>query len=346
MPTIIDTPPATAAPQLPIDPLPGHRLSLQRIAEAARSLDPVFRNTPQFDCEPLSAALGAPLRLKLETLNPIRSFKGRGADCFARQHAARLAGRTLVCASAGNWGQALAYVGRARGWPVVVFGATGANPLKVERMRALGAEVRLVGSDFGAAKAAARHWAAEAGAVFVEDGAEAAIAEGAGSIGVELVPAGTSANFDTLLLPLGDGALLGGVARWVKAAAPQVRVIGVCAAGADAMATSWRAGRVVERDAVHTIADGIAVRQPVAQSVADLQGLVDDVLLVSDVAIERAMRLLFREAGLVGEPAGVAGIAAILEHPALRDGQRLASVLCGSNLTQDQVARWLIDPPP
>lgn len=341
MTTIIDTPPAVALRRPVTDPLPNHRLSLERIAEAARTIDPVFRHTPQFECEPLSAALGASLLLKLETLNPIRSFKGRGADCFVRQHAAQLAGRTLVCASAGNWGQALAYVGRARGWPVVVYGATTANALKVERMRALGAEVRLIGQDFGAAKAEARRWAAEHGAVFVEDGAEAAIAEGAGSIGVELVPGDRPPAFDALLLPLGDGALLGGVARWIKAVAPQMQVIGVSAVGADAMAASWRAGRVIERDAVHTIADGIAVRQPVPQSVADLQGLVDDVLLVSDAAIERAMRLLFREAGLVGEPAGVAGIAAILDHDALRDGRRLASVLCGSNLTQDQVTRWL-----
>jgi threonine dehydratase len=97
---------------------------------------------------------------------------------------------------------------------------------------------------------------------------------------------------------------------------------------------------VVERAAVHTIADGIAVRVPVPEAVADMHGTVDEVLLVSEDAIERAMRLTFQHAGLVVEPAGVVGIAALLDHPALRGG-RAATVLCGSNLTADQVARWL-----
>ena len=106
------------------------------------------------------------------------------------------------------------------------------------------------------------------------------------------------------------------------------------------MAASWHEGRVIERAAVATIADGIAVRVPVPEAVADLRGTVDEVLLVSDDAIERAMRLVFQHAGLLVEPAGVAGLAALLEHPGLREG-RAATVLCGSNLSDEQVARWL-----
>ena len=144
-----------------------------------------------------------------------------------------------------------------------------------------------------------------------------------------------------MLLPLGNGALLTGVGRWIKAHAPAVQVIGVAAAGADAMAASWQAGRVVDRDAVHTIADGIAVRRPVPEAVADMAGTVDDVLLVDEPAIERAMRLIYTCAGLVVEPAGVVGIAALLAHASALRGRRLATVLCGSNLTDAQMARWL-----
>lgn len=100
---------------MPIINTPSHRLSLDNIARAARLVDPIFLNNPQFECEPLSAALGATaLLLKVETHNPLRSFKGRGVDFFMLENAERLAGRTLVCATAGNWGQAMAYVCRAR----------------------------------------------------------------------------------------------------------------------------------------------------------------------------------------------------------------------------------------
>jgi threonine dehydratase len=314
-----------------------HRLSLARIGRAASLIDPIFKDTPQYDCEPLSQALGVSLTLKIETLNPLRSFKGRGADFFAHEHAARLAGRTLVCASAGNFGQAMAWVCRARGWPLVVFVSTLANPLKVQRMQALGAEVHVAGADFDAAKQEALRFCEERAACFVEDGREAAIAEGAGTIARELL---SSPRFDTLLLPLGNGALLTGAGRWMKAHAPHVQVVGVGAAGADAMAASWRAGCCIERQRTDTIADGIAVRVPIPEAVVDMRGTVDDVLLVPDDAIRRAMRLLFVHAGLVVEPAGAAGVAALLEYPALRAG-RLATVLCGGNVTPAQAADWL-----
>ena len=315
-----------------------HRLSLDNIALAASVVNPVFLNSPQFDCEPLSAALGAPLLLKVETQNPLRSFKGRGADFFMHQNAERLADRALVCATAGNWGQAMAYVCCARKWPLVVYSATTANAYKVERMRALGAEVRLYSDDFDRAKEEAKRFCDNSGAYFVEDGCEASIAEGAGTIGRELLAAPA---FDTVLVPLGNGALLTGTGRWIKAHAPGVRVVGVCAEGADAMAASWHKGRTVNRGMADTIADGIAVRMPIAQALADMKGAVDDVLVVSDQAMERAMRMLFTHAGLMVEPAGVVGVAAVLEHAALRT-QRLATVLCGSNLTGEQVARWLM----
>src|SRR5262245_59304628 len=130
------------------------RLRLERIEEAARRIAPELRDTPQYVCEPLAERLGCRLTLKVETLNPIRSFKGRGADFFVSS--LRAPERGLVCASAGNFGQAMAYACRPRKIPCVVYAAVRANPLKIERMRALGAEVRLSGEDFDAAKDAAR----------------------------------------------------------------------------------------------------------------------------------------------------------------------------------------------
>lgn len=314
-----------------------HRLALANIEEAARVIDPVFTNSPQFASDALNDQLGLELVCKVETINPIRSFKGRGADYFV-QHLASDA-TWLVCASAGNFGQGLAYAARKRGLRLTVFAAETANPLKIERMKRLGAEVKIAGHDFDAAKDQAREFAAAGGARFVEDGREAALAEGAGTIGLEL--ARWPRPFDAVLVPLGNGALLAGVGRWLKAAAPPTRVIGVCAAGAPAMEQSWRAGRMIVTPRAATIADGVAVRAPVAEALQDLRPIVDDILLVDEKIIVEAMRLLFGALGLMVEPAGAVGVAALLAHRAQFASQSLATILCGGNLTDEQARRWL-----
>ena len=209
-------------------------------------------------------------------------------------------------------------------------------------MRALGAEVRLLGTDFDTAKAGAREFAAATGATMVEDGFDPAIAEGAGSIAVELLARGEA--WDAIVVPVGDGALLGGVSRWIKAASPSTQVVGVVAGGASAFARSWRnghGGEIVVDAASATIADGIAVRAPIAQAVADLHGIVDDFVEVDDAMMIRAMQAAHRHAGLVLEPAGAAGIAAVLADPQRFAGTRLATVLTGGNLTPQHMHEWL-----
>jgi len=308
------------------------RLSLAHIREAAQTIDPVFRNSPEVVIE----GLGCSLTLKVEIANPLGCFKGRGADFYA----GRLADRTpLVCASAGNFGLALAYVCRKRGLPLIIFAARTASPFKVERMRALCSDVRLEGDDFDAAKIAARAMAGESGARWVEDGAVPEIAEGAGSIAIELFESGRV--FDDLLVPLGGGALLNGVARWVKAVSPATRVIGVQSRGAPAMAESFHAGRLVSHAQVHSIADGIAVRAPIPEALEDMRGVVDDVLLVQDSSLIEAMKLLHRHAGLVVEPSGAAGAAALLEAGDGFAGRNVATIVTGGNLSPAQAREWL-----
>ncbi|MFI9814139.1 threonine ammonia-lyase [Saccharothrix variisporea] len=303
-------------------------IDLDNIARAAEIIDPVFRDTPQYVDEQLCAALGRRVLVKVETTNPLRSFKGRGADFLA---STLPAGQPVVCASAGNFGQAVAYAGRNHGFPVEVFVSDRAVPDKVRRMRLLGAVVHEVPGDFTGAKAVARAHAAETGAVFVEDGREPAVCEGAGTIAVELLRAGVS--LDSVVVPLGDGALITGMARWLKHHSPHTRVVGVCAEGAPALAHAW-AGRVwdgpVWDGPVDTIADGIAVRVPVPESVTRVRELVDDVVLVSDDAIRAAADLALRTLGLVLEPAGAAGLAGLVAHDL--PGETTATVLTGSNV--------------
>jgi len=334
--------PASARAELIDATRPARRLSLARIDEAARRIDPVFLDTPQLVCEPLSDRIGAAVTLKVETVNPIRSFKGRGTSLFVADLADRRDGSraSLVCASAGNFGQGLAHACRRAGLSLVVYAAENASPLKIARMRALGAEVRLFGHDFDAAKDAAERWAAEAGAELVIDGLAPAISEGAGTIARELLASGQA--YDAIYVPVGNGALINGMARWIKARSPATRVIGVCSRGAPVMAEAFRAGRVdaPSTSLPDTIADGIAVRVAIPEAVTDMAGVVDDMVVVGDAALIEAMRLVHEHAGLVVEPAGVAGLAALLSTSSVA-GASVATVLCGGNLTPEQVRAWL-----
>ena len=275
--------------------------------------------------------------LKVETINPIRCFKGRGTDWFVSRLPAE--SNKLVCASAGNFGQGLAYAARKRGFHLVIFAAQTANPLKVERMRQLGADVRFFGEDFDGAKEEARRFAEATGAQFVEDGREPAVTEGAGTIATELCR--WPSRFDVALVPLGDGALVGGIGRWMKAHSPGTRIVAVCSSGAPAMALSLQQHRVVSIESASTIADGIAVRVPVPEAVHHLEGLVDEVVLVDDDALIRSMQLVFKYHGLVIEPAGVAGVAAAMVYRERFQDTQVVTPLTGGNITSEQVQQWL-----
>ncbi|MEU9840303.1 pyridoxal-phosphate dependent enzyme [Actinomadura sp. NPDC048032] len=310
-------------------------LDVARIEQALRVIDPVFLNTPQYLDEQLCRALGGrAVTVKLETANPVRSFKGRGADLMLSTLAP---GTPVVCASSGNFGQAVAYAGRARGMPVEVFVPETVNPGKRERMETFGARVVAAGPDGSSAReAAAAHAGRHPDRVHLQDGVQAAIAEGAGTIGAELTrgaPAG--ACFDAVVLPVGDGALINGVARWMKEHAPGTRIVGVNAEGAPSMAESLRAGRAVRAGRARTFADGIAVRRPTEASVRRARVLVDEMVLVTDEAIADAMELAARTLGIVLEPAGAAGLAAIAGGAV--PGDRLATVLTGANPRPEQV---------
>jgi threonine dehydratase len=301
-----------------------HRLSLVQIADASRFIEPVFLNTPQFESEALGEALGCRVVVKVETLNPIGSFKARGAHFMT----AKLVGRPhLVCATAGNFGQGMAHAARARRMPITLFVSTDADPVKVKRMRALGADVRAVEGNGDDPHRAAQAFAAEHSAMLVEDGREPAIAEGAGTIGVELLR--WPEPFGAVVVPLGDGALLGGVARWLKAHSPRTQMIGVCASGSPAMHLSWQQGRVVSTERPQTIAHGLAIQTPFAEAVANLKMLADDILLVDDEALRVAMHLVQKELGLVLEPSGAAGIAALMTHSDRFRDTLVATILTG-----------------
>jgi threonine dehydratase len=310
------------------------RLSLARIEEAASTVDPVFLRSPQYRWDWFSAHYGVDLYLKVETLNPIRSFKGRGTSFFlSRRHKET---PRLVTASAGNFGQGLAYAARRYGVAVDIFAAETASPVKLEAMRRFGATLHLQGEDFDGAKAAGKEWAAEQGLFFAEDGQEVEFAEGAGTIAIEL----EHLDLDILVVPLGNGALFSGIGCWMKAHSPRTRIVGVCAAAAPSMEQSWRRGGTVVRTATaNTIADGIGVREPIADAVADVQECMDDCLIIGDRRIREAMRFLLHQSGLVVEASGAIGVAAATLMAKEWRNLRVATILCGGNLTSEQIQK-------
>ncbi|MEW2556084.1 pyridoxal-phosphate dependent enzyme [Streptomyces zhihengii] len=314
------------------------RLDLDRIRAARRIIDPVFLDTPLYRCEALEPGLGCAVSIKLETANPVRSFKARGTELVAGLLAGG-ASPAAVCASAGNLGQALAWSGRDRGIDVTVVASRSAARVKLDRIRALGARLELVDGDHEMARERATAIARHDGIRLVEDSLDVETCEGAATIGLEL--AHTAPAFDTVLIALGGGALATGVGHVVKALLPGVEVICVQPRGAPAMTRSWHARRVVTTESADTIADGVAGRRPIPEVLDDLLLVADDAVLVEEASIITGMRLLLDHAGLVVEPSAALGIAAILENRDRFAGRHVVTIVCGGNVDMDDYRQWV-----
>ncbi|WP_246098038.1 threonine ammonia-lyase [Streptomyces botrytidirepellens] len=315
------------------------RLDTDRIRAARRVIDPIFLDTPLYRCEALEPGLGCAVSIKLETANPVRSFKARGTEVVASALADGGGSRAVVCASAGNLGQALAWSGRDRGLDVTVVASRFATVTKLDRIRALGARLELVDGDHEMARERAAAIARYDGIRLVEDSLDIETCEGAATIGLELVA--TAPSFDTVLIALGGGALATGVGHVVKALAPDVEVVCVQPLGAPAMTRSWRGRRVVTTDSTDTIADGVAGRRPIPAVLDDLLVVADDAVLVQEASIIAGMRMLLDHAGLVVEPSAALGIAAVLEDRDRFAGRPVATIVCGSNVDVDAYRGWV-----
>lgn len=314
------------------------RLDTARIRAARQVIAPVFLDSPLYRCEALEPGLGCTVSIKLETANPVRSFKARGTEVVA----SLLAGsgsRAVVCASAGNLGQALAWSGRGRGLDVTVVASRYATVAKLDRIRALGARLELVDGDHELARERAAAVARYDGIWLVEDSLDIETCEGAATIGLELVD--TVPVFDAVLIALGGGALATGVGHVVKDLAPEVEVICVQPAGAPALTHSWRQRRVVTTDSTNTIADGVAGRRPIPAVLDDLLLVADDAVLVQEASIIAGMQMLLDHASLVVEPSAALGIAAILEDRDRFAGRHVVTIVCGSNVDVDAYQRWV-----
>lgn len=282
----------------------------------------------------LSDRVGADVHLKLEGVLPTGSFKVRGALYALWTHTRERSVSEVVAASTGNHGAAVAWAARELGVAAQVFVPVSANAVKVERIKSLGARLTEVGADIEEARRAAESHAVRPGALLLDDATDAHVPVGAGTIGLELLE--QLGDFETVYVPVGDSALIRGVAAAVKVHRPNVRVVGVQAVGAPAYYRSWQSGHVVTTATADTIADGLATTRPTEANVVAVRSLVDEMVLVTEDQMRDAMQLLLTSDDVVAEPAAASSVAALLEAPRARSGPVVA-LITGRNVAPELV---------
>lgn len=291
---------------MPIQP------DIKKIREAQTFLKKYFVPTRLIPAPFLSRSTGKKVYLKLETELPTGSFKVRGAFYALAERMKEGSVREVVASSTGNHGAAVAYAAKEFGIAARTFLPVNCNSVKRGRIAALGAEIVESGrSDLASAFQMAAEYAKQPEVYFLNDATDTDLPAGPATIACEILEQLPKAT--AIVVPMGDTALIRGIAAAAKQMSPQVRVIGVQAERAPAYCLSWKAGKVVGTETCDTIADGLATRTPEAANVRDIRSLVDDVVLVSEEQMLRAIEALLVEEHVLAEPAGAASTAALLK---------------------------------
>jgi threonine dehydratase len=300
----------------------------QGIAATYRVIAPFIRRTPVMEVDGADFGLGAFCALfKLELLQHAGSFKARGA--FANLLLREVPAAGVVAASGGNHGVAVAYAARRLGKPARIFVPSVASPVKMARIRELGADLSVAGERYADALAQSQEWAQARGALQVHAFDQAETLLGQGSVGLEFES--QQAQLDTLLIAVGGGGLIGGVAAWY---AGDIRIIGIEPEAAPTLERALAAGRPVDAEAGGIAADSLAPKKVGELMFPIAQRHVERVILVTDAAIQTAQQMLWNSLRIVTEPGGAAAFAALLSggyQP--RAGERVGVLLCGANTT-------------
>ncbi len=307
--------------------------TLDDIEKARVTIAGVARVTPMETSQFLAEVLGSPVHLKCENLQRTGAYKVRGAYNRLSTLTAEQRAAGVVAASAGNHAQGVALAARELGIPATIFTPVGVALPKLQATRHYGAEVVLRGHSVEEALSAAKDFANRTGAVFIPPFDHPAVIAGQGTLGLEILDQVPDA--DTVVVPIGGGGVISGIALAVKGIAERtgrsIRVIGVQAENAAAYPSSIEAGEPVTVHTKPTIADGIAVARPGDLNFPIIRDLVDDIVTVSDDDVARALLVLLERAKLVVEPAGAVGVAAIMSG-AVRDTGRTVVLLSGGNI--------------
>lgn len=311
--------------------------SLVRIREAQKFLAKYFAPTRLVPAPFLSQRTGKNVYLKLETELPTGSFKVRGAFYALAHRMKKFKVREVVASSTGNHGAAVAYAAKEFDVRAKIFLPVNCNPVKRERIASLGAAiVESGGNDLASAFQSAVKYAKQPGVYFLNDATDADLLPGPATIACEILEQLPRAT--AMVVPVGDTALIRGVAAAAKQIAPSVRIIGVQAERAPAYYLSWKEGKAIGTQTCDTIADGLATRTPEAANVRDVRNLVDEIVLVSEDQMLRAVEMLLVEEHVVAEAAGAASTAALLKSSdGCGDGPVL--IVSGANISREVLKR-------
>jgi threonine dehydratase len=315
---------------------------LADVLAARQRIAPYLRATALYRYPVLEAMTGAEVWVKHENHQPVGAFKVRGGVNLVSQLDAEERQRGVIAASTGNHGQSVAYAAELFGVRAVICVPEQANPVKVESMEALGAEVVFHGRDFDDAREFCEKQATEHGYRYIHSGNEPSLIAGVATCTVEILEA--QPDTEVIVVPVGGGSGAAGACVVAKAVRPSIEVIGVQSEAAPAAYRSWRAGTLME-DTTSTFAEGLATRTAFELPQRILGELLDDFVLVSEDALEDATRLMIEKTRNLVEPAGAAALAAVLGSRQRFAGRKVALVCSGGNISPAQLARlWAHGP--
>jgi threonine dehydratase len=312
--------------------------TLKGVYDAKRVIAGYLKPTPLYYSRHLSRKLGCELYLKLENLQPTRAFKVRGGINYMNNTKQDAAGKVVITASTGNHAQSIAYAGSVFGIEVKIVMPNGVPQLKTDAIRELGAEVIFHGHYYDEAREYAEKLASHEGYVYVHGSNEPLLHEGVGTMHLEVFE--EKPDIDVVINPIGGGSGASGACTVYKTLNPRIKVIGVQAEGASAFYRSWKEGKIGTRD-VTTSAEGLATATAYELPFRVLQGLIDEIVLVSDEDLKRAVKTIFLATGQVAELSGAASTAAAFKLKEELAGSKVALLLSGGNIEHDQLASIL-----
>jgi threonine dehydratase len=311
---------------------------LADVLAARQRISPYLRPTPLYCYPALEKLTGAQAWVKHENHQPVGAFKVRGGVNLISQLSAAERRRGVITASTGNHGQSVAYAANLFGVQAAICMPAQANPVKVESMLALGAEVIFHGRDFDEAREHCEQQAAEHGYRYIHSGNEPALIAGVATYTLEILE--DRPDTEVIVVPVGGGSGAAGACLVAKAARPSIEVVGVQSEAAPAAYRSWQA-RALVADATSTFAEGLATRTAFELPQRILRELLDDFVLVSEQALRTATRLMIEKTRNLVEPAGAASLAAVLSAPERFAGRKVALVCSGGNISPAQlVGLW------
>ena len=307
---------------------------LADVLAARQRIASYLRPTPLYRYPALDAVTGAHGWVKHENHQPVGAFKVRGGVNLVSQLTADDRRRGVIAASTGNHGQSVAYAANLFGVRAMICMPEQANPVKVESMRALGAEVVFHGRDFDEAREYCEKQATDHGYRYIHSGNEPSLIAGVATCTLEILQ--TRPDIEMIVVPVGGGSGAAGACVVARAVRPSIEVIGVQSEAAPAAYRSWRAGSLLE-DTTSTFAEGLATRTAFELPQRILGELLDDFVLVSEEALKAATRLMIEKTRNLVEPAGAAALAAVLDAPGRFADREVALICSGGNISPAQL---------